>query len=165
MNRMLKDIESAYGPEAAQLVKDCCSVARAKIVARDLFGWREFIDDVISDMALWIINEGFMKQRAGRYVSTAMQLAIDKARYCSAACRRGNYELVSLDDLFQVADETPDTADENEEFLFDIEIAFGKAVRDELEPFVTGKVDKISKAVKAKLNTPEFRKFLEERRK
>lgn len=163
MFRLFIDIENAYGQEKGQKVRDVCTVVYNKVKNQNLFGWKWFIEEVISDLANYMLVDNFAHSQGG-YVTCGMQAAIDHSRKCNTLKRRGDFELVSLDTFFQVEDDIPDESRDNEDFLFDLELAFGKEVRDELEPFVTGRVDKISKAIKDKLNTPEFRKFLEEYR-
>jgi hypothetical protein len=166
MNVFFKAIESIYGAERGKMVRETCLCVSSKIVDRNLFGWRSFIDDVMEELVQYMIKTGF-KYSGGAYVVCGMQSAIDHSRYCSRQKRRGDYELISLDELISEDCESPKVKDVNEvtDLLFEIEVSFGKDVADELEPFLTGKVDKISKAIKKKLNTPEFRKFLEEVRK
>lgn len=158
MTQLFNDIERAYGKKAADLARDVTSVVRAKIVDRDMFGWRQWIDDMLVDLVGYMIADGF-KHSGGGYVACGMQSAIDHTRYCSAEKRRGNYELVSLDEFYQVADNDPEESNTQEQasrLLFDVELRFGKVVADKLEPFARGYEDTLSNEVKKIVMSPEF---------
>ena len=158
MERLFKNIELTYGKDAANLCRDVTTVVRAKVIARDLFGWRHWIEDMLIDLISYMIADGF-KHSGGGYVACGMQSAIDHCRYCSAAKRRGDYELVSLDEFYQVADEeTYEESNEEKEsrLLFDVSVRFGQVVADKLEPFVRGYEDKLDKEVKKIIMSPEF---------
>nr|DAH56619.1 MAG TPA: hypothetical protein [Caudoviricetes sp.] len=157
MERLFRDIETQYGKEAGKTCRDVTAVVRAKIIAKDLFGWRSFIDDVLIDLVLYMINDNFAHSGGG-YVACGMQSAIDHCRYCNAAKRRGNYELVSLDEFYQVADDIEDssTKEQADTLLFDISIRWGTDLASKLEPLVRGYQDKLSNDVLKIIRSPEF---------
>ena len=164
MFRLFIDIDKTYGYEKGKKVRDVCTVVYSKVKNRNIFGWRWFIEDVIFELANYMIVDNFSHPQGG-YVMCGMQSALDKSRKCNALKRRGDYELVSLDEFFQVAESIEEEVNSTQQLLFDLELSFGEKVKDELEPFLTGKVDSIADAVKKKLKTPEFRKFLKEHMK
>lgn len=163
MEKLFKDIENTYGKDKADLCRDVVSVVRAKVIAKDLFGWRTFIQEMLEDLVLYMIMDNFAHSGGG-YVACGMQSAIDHCRYCNAAKRRGDYELVSLDEFFQVEDPQEDTTQQQaDRLLLDITIKFGKDVADKIEPFARGYQDKLSadvlKLVKSKEFTEWFSKY------
>lgn len=162
MYQLLREIEATYGKETGERIRNVCTVVYSKVKNGNLYGWRWFIEDVVIELATYMLKDNLSHPQGG-YIMCGMQSALDHARKCSALKRRGDYELVSLDNFFQVADEPADETPDTEEFLFDVEMSFGPETRDELEPFVLGQVDRISGAVRKKLHTPEFQKFLKER--
>lgn len=158
MKQLLKDIRATYGKEAAKLCKEVTDVVRSKVMARDLFGWRTFLDDMLVDLVGYMVSDGF-KHSGGGYVACGMQSAIDHCRYCNAAKRRGDYELISLDEFYQVADNEPEENDSQAKatrLLMDVSLKFGQEVADKLEPFARGYEDTLSTELKKIVLSPEF---------
>ena len=162
MRQLLKDISVVYGAEKAILAKGVIEVVNAKVRAKNLFGWKHFIQDMDVDLVGYMIETDF-RYSGGAYVACGMQSAIDHARYCSAAKRRGDYETVSLDKFFQVADENEDEKKEKtaEEICFAISIDFGTDFADEVLQFLHGIKKKLSEEVLSKLQSVEFIKWFD----
>lgn len=97
MEQLIKDIEREFGIEQAKKTRDVVTVVTAKVRAKNLFGWRYFIEDALIETISWMIRTEF-RYSGGAYVACGMQAAIDKCRYCNAKKRRHNYEMLSLDD-------------------------------------------------------------------
>lgn len=157
MKQLLKDVELAYGEKAGKTCRDVITVVRAKVIAADYFGWRSFIDDMLIDLVMYMIKDEF-KHSGGGYVACGIQSALDHCRYCNAQKRRGDYELLSLDEFFQVADETPedDNLERANKLVFDISIRWGQELADSVEPYLKGYEKQLSKQVLAKLKSEEF---------
>lgn len=161
MEQLLKDIRDAYGAQKAKMVGDVLSVVEAKVRAKNLFGWRSYITDLKIDLAAYMIESEF-KWSGGGYVMCGMQSALDKSRYCSAKKRRGDYETVSLDKFFQVADETLEEESNIQKanrIIDDVRCKFGDKFAMELKPFLLGLENKLSKAVVEKLRSPEYKEW------
>ena len=167
MERLLKDVEIQYGKEAGQKSRDVVTVVRAKIIAKNLFAWRHYIDEVLIDLVGYMIATRF-EYSGGAYVACGMQSAIDHCRYCNAAKRRGNYETLSLDEFYQAEDEQEDEKQSvmkhAEELCFDIQMKFGKELADELRPFLMGYETSLSKELLKKLKSKEFMSWFKEYR-
>ena len=97
MEQLIEDIERQYGKEKAEKVRDVVVVVTAKVQAKNLFGWRSFLEDALVETISWIIRTEF-QYSGGAYVACGMQSAIDHCRYCNAKKRRQDYEMLSLDD-------------------------------------------------------------------
>ena len=154
----LKELEAEYGKERVQLIKDVTTVVAAKVRAKNLFGWRYYIDEVLDDLIVWMIQTEF-KYSGGAYVACGMQSAIDHCRYCNAAKRKANYEAYSIDRderLYQIEDKREENRKKAWELYVDIKIQFGQDLADEVKPFIDGVQKELSKEVLAKLRTPEF---------
>lgn len=164
MERLFKDIENAYGKDKARICRDVTSIVKAKIKAKNLFGWKDWIEEHLSGLIGYMINDDF-KHSGGAYVTCGMQGAIDYARHCSAEKRRGNYELLSLDEFYQVGEDIEDsetTQSKADELLLDIEICFGKKLADMLEPFLRGYEDKLTKDALKIVKSDKFAKWYKE---
>ena len=154
---LILDIEKMYDKEKAKLSKDVVTVISAKVRAKNLFGWRSYLEEVLENVLNYMINTEFMYS-GGAYVAWGMQSALDSARYCSAKKRRADYEAVSLDGLFQVAENTEQRSNEAQilDLTLDVSLRFGESFAKELEPFLRGYETKLSKDVAKKLKSPEF---------
>lgn len=161
MIELVNLIRLNYGEEQAMLVYTVSSVVRSKIQAKNLFGWREFIDDVIAGVVMHMIKTDF-KYSGGAYVACGMQGAIDSCRYCSAQKRRGNYETISLDEVenFVSPTQEPSYAEEMNELVLNIEEMYGPEIAEHIKAYLEGRISKISKEVLAKCQTEEFRELL-----
>lgn len=162
MMQLIQSIRVDYGAEEADLVASVVGVVRNKIVARNLFGWRDFIDDVIVDLVAHMIRTEF-QYSGGAYVNCGMQGAIDACRYCSAAKRRGNYETVSLSEVenFMTPQEEPSYEEQTNELVMEIEMMYGPEIAQNIADYLEGRVKRLSKEVLAKCRTKEFRAWLE----
>lgn len=165
MMQLIQSIRVDYGAEEADLVAGVVGVVRSKIVARNLFGWRDFIDDVVVDLVAHMIRTEF-QYSGGAYVNCGMQGAIDACRYCSAAKRRGNYETVSLSEVenFMTPQEEPSNREKTNELVVDIERMYGPEIAQNIADYLEGRVERLSKEVLAKCRTKQFRAWLEEYR-
>lgn len=161
MEMIFKDIETHFGKGTAQKCRDVTSVVRAKIIAGNYFGWRSFLDDLLVDLIVYMMNDKFIHS-SGAYVACGMQSAIDHCRFCSAAKRRNDYEMVSLDDFFQVEDIEDSSKEEADRLLLDISIRWGKELAEKIEPFARGYADKLEKDVLAVVRSPEFVEWFKE---
>ena len=161
MTQLIQSIRVEYGDEEATLVASVVGVVRSKIIARNLFGWRYFIEDVLVDLVLHMIRTEF-KYSGGAYVSCGMQGAIDACRYCSAAKRRGNYEAISLSEVesFMTPKEEPSYEEQVYELVIDIEKVYGPEIAQNIADYLEGRVKRLNKEVLAKCKTKEFKDWL-----
>ena len=164
MTSLLESVRVEYGVEAFKEVSSVLRVVKNKIIARNLFGWREFLQDVLIDLVQYMIRTDF-QYSGGAYVACGMQAAIDACRYCNAQKRRGEYETISLHLVEAYVETQPDTnyANQVHDLVVDIEYLFGKDVATHLKEYLTGKRNKISKEVLARCRTPEFKEWLRNR--
>ena len=141
MMQLIQSIRAGYGDEEANFVAGVVGVVRSKIVARNLFGWREFIDDVIVDLVAHMIATEF-EYSGGAYVNCGMQGAVDACRHCSAAKRRGNYETVSLSEVenFMTPQEEPSYEENTNELVMDIERMYGPEIAQNIADYLDGRV-------------------------
>ena len=166
MEQLIKDIERQYGKEKAAKVRDVVVVVTAKVQAKNLFGWRSFLEDALVETISWIIRTEF-QYSGGAYVACGMQSAIDHCRYCNAKKRRQDYEMLSLDDeesKIQVAESDDGRFYEIETLCTDIASKFGKELAEELRPFLQGDEKSLDKKVLAKIQAPEFKSWFEQYR-
>ena len=161
MTQLIQSIRVEYGDEEATLVASVVGVVRSKIIARNLFGWRYFIEDVLVDLVLHMIRTEF-KYSGGAYVSCGMQRAIDACRYCNAKKRRGNYETISLSEVenFMTPKEEPSYEEQVYELVIDIEKVYGPEIAQNIADYLEGRVKRLSKEVLAKCKTKEFKDWL-----
>ena len=161
MTRLIQSIRVEYGDEEATLVASVVGVVRSKIIARNLFGWRYFIEDVLVDLVLHMIRTEF-KYSGGAYVSCGMHGAIDACRYCNAAKRRGDYETISLSEVenFMTPKEEPSYEEQVYELVIDIEKVYGPEIAQNIADYLEGRVKRLSKEVLAKCKTKEFKDWL-----
>jgi len=161
MNYLVESVRIEYGKDIADEVSSVTKVVRSKIVARNLFGWRAFIDDVLIDLVAYMIETEF-RYSGGAYVACGMQAAIDAARYCSAQKRRGDYETISIH-LVEKSIESKQSsgyAEKVEELIRDIERLLDEETAESIREFLEGGTSKLSKEVIAKCRTPEFVEWL-----
>ena len=161
MNYLIKSIMIEYGEEAAKEVSTVTRVIRSKVVAKNLFGWRTYINDVLIDLVEYMIKTDF-QYSGGAYVACGMQAAIDATRYCNAQKRRGNYETISIHliENFVAKDTSYDYALKADELLEDIKKMFDEEAVEGIRDLLIGKTQKLSKEVLAKCKTPEFMEWL-----
>ena len=162
MKQIFEDVKVMFGENQAKLSWEVTSVVRAKIQAKNLFGWRFFIDELLTDLVGYMIQTGF-RYSGGAYVACGMQSAIDHCRYCNAAKRRGMYEGCSLDEFYQVAEQRPDEKQNTEaiELVVDIQSKFGEELAKQLEPFLKGEKETLEAEVLKKCRSKEFIKWFE----
>lgn len=164
MNQLLKGVAKEFGEENAKKAADVIAVVKAKVMARNLFGWHSFLEDVLVGLVGYMIETGF-QYSGGAYVACGMQSSLDHARYCSAKKRRHMYEgLSSIEDWMTAEKETEQAKQMTHEVevLVDIRMRFGSEVEQELRPFVLGYESQLSKEVVKKCKTPEFEAWLRE---
>lgn len=160
MRDLIESIRIEYGTEAALQTASVLRVVRNKIIQKNLFGWREFIEDVLIDLAGYMIITEF-KYSGGAYVACGMQSAIDACRYCNAAKRRGNYETISIYLVEGFMDKASvDYFEQVTDLVIEIKDLLGDDVADHLEQYLRGKILKISKEVVNRCKTPEFESWL-----
>lgn len=162
MMQLIQSIRVNYGEKEASLTASVVGVVRSKIIARNFFGWRDFVEDVLVDLVVHMIRTEF-KYSGGAYVNCGMQGAIDACRYCSAAKRRGDYETVSLSKVenFMTPKEEPSYEQQMNELVIDIEEMYGPEIAQNIEDYLYGRIEKLSKEVLAKCKTKEFKAWLE----
>jgi len=140
------------------------NLLKKQIMEKNLYGWRWYIDDVIVKIVHHMIKTEF-KLTIAVYVRAGMQRAITQLRYATCAKRRGNYELVSLDDV-QVGDdsmeEEMDTAQRQNELYIKIMLNYGKELAEQLKPIIYAEETRLEKKVLRKVRTEEFREFLKD---
>lgn len=165
MERLIDDVRDMFGERNAELVRSVTTVVKAKVRARNLFGWQTFIDDVLIQLITHMIQTDFMYS-GGAYVNCGIQGAIDRCRYCNAAKRKGEYEKVSLDDerFFAIPDPKPNRERDLDQLCISIEMRFGKDLAEELRPYLIGYEKKLSNNALKKIRTAEFMSWFEEYR-
>lgn len=165
MKNLIKLLETKPQQE---LTKSVLGMVKIKVINKNLFGWREYLDDVYVETVSHMIQTKF-QYSAGAYIACGVQRAIDHARYCSAAKRRGDYEnRISLDQLHKLPEEAavPSLFDPyikrgKCDDLYDAICAtFGEELATQLKAFIYDKEDKLNKDVIRKCKTEEFREFL-----
>lgn len=161
MNSLIREVRIEYGEEVAREVASILRVVRTKIVAKNLFGRSEFMDDVLVDLVAYMIRTEF-QYSGGAYVACGMQAAIDACRYCNAQKRRGEYETVSIYKVERFVGEQPseDYVADMQDMLKDIATMLGTKVAEELESYLTGAKKKLSADVVEKCKTEEFKIWL-----
>lgn len=162
MNSLLESVRIEFGEDVFKEVSSVLRVVRNKVVAKNLFGWRTFIDDVLIDLVQYMIGTDF-QYSGGAYVACGVQAAISAARYCSAQKRRGNYETVSIHLVEAFVKQDRTYAEQVQDLVTDMKHLFGEDIAEHLEEFLTGKRAKISKEVLARCRTPEFEEWLRSR--
>lgn len=160
MTYLVESIRIEYGKDIADEVSSVTRVVRSKIVARNLFGWRTFVDDVLIDLVAYMIKTEF-QYSGGAYVACGMQAAIDATRYCNAQKRRGNYETISIHlvEKFVEMEQSSGYAEKVEELIEDIATLLDEETTESIRDFLEGG-PKLSKEVIAKCKTPEFVEWL-----
>lgn len=160
MNYLIESIRIKYGKDIADEVTTVTQVVRNKVIAKNLFGWRAFIDDVLVDLVSYMIKTDF-KYSGGAYVACGMQAAIDAARYCSAQKRRGDYETISLHSIekFVGTRQSPEYGENIEELIEDIARMLGEEIAENIRDYLEGRSN-LSREVIKKCKTPEFREWL-----
>lgn len=162
MNSLLESIRIEFGEDVFKEVSSVLRVVRNKIIAKNLFGWRTFIDDVLIDLVQYMISTDF-QYSGGAYVACGMQAAIDACRYCSAQKRRGDYETISIHLIEAFTKQDKTYAEQVQDLVTDMKHLFGEDIAEHLEEFLTGKRAKISEEVLARCRTPEFEEWLRSR--
>lgn len=164
MNYLVESVRIEYGKDIADEVSSVIRVVRSKIVARNLFGWRTFVDDVLIDLVAYMIKTEF-QYSGGAYVACGMQSAIDATRYCNAQKRRGNYETISIHlvEKFIEMEASSGYAEKVEELMEDIAGLLDEETTESIREFLVGGTAKLSKKVIAKCKTPEFQEWLRNR--
>lgn len=160
MKNLIQSI-SLKSKENAARAQKVVKVLYAKTRDRNLFGWRYFMDDVLSEIVYTMIKEDFEKSDA-LYIYIGTQMTIDKARYCSAQKRRQNFESVPYEECFNVADNSHKHTMEKMILLEDIK----KLLSPEQYELAEGVIlyeQKLTKRQRQALNIPSLTKYLKER--
>ncbi len=165
MKYLIESVRLEFGIEAANEVASVTGVVRNKVIARNLFGWRTFIEDVLIDLVQYMIQTEF-KYSGGAYVTCGMQSAIDATRYCNAQKRRGNYETISIHlvEEFVSHQPAPEFNMKIEELTSEISALLNKEDTKHINDFLLGKIDRIKADVLKKCRTPEFLDWLQNRK-
>ncbi len=160
MNYLIESVRIEYGEDIAKEVSSVIRVVRSKIVARNLFGWRTFVDDVLIDLVSYMIETEF-QYSGGAYVACGMQGAIDATRYCNAQKRRGNYETISIHliEKFIPMEASSGYAEKVEELMEGVAKLLDEETTESIRDFLEGG-RKLSKKVIEKCKTPEFIEWL-----
>lgn len=160
MTYLIESIRIEYGEDIAKEVQAVTRVVRSKVAARNLFGWRTFIDDVLIDLVSYMIKTDF-QYSGGAYVACGMQAAIDATRYCNAQKRRGDYETISIHTIEKFVEMQPSSnyAEKVERLMEDIADLLDEETTESIRDFLEGG-NKLSKEVIEKCKTPEFLEWL-----
>lgn len=165
MDYLIKALRIEYGEELAEQAASVVRVVKNKIVSKNLFGWRTFIEDVLVDAVNHMIKTEF-RYSGGAYVAVGMQIAVDATRYCNAQKRRGNYETVSLDEIAHfIPDSRSEYNNQLKDFIEDIADVLDEDTTSCIRDFLSGRRDNLSKEVIKKCKTPEFEAWLKDYRK
>lgn len=162
MKFLIDAVKVEHGEEKSRIVESVLRVVRNKVKIKNLFGWREFIDDVSTDLVGYMIQTDFIYS-GGAYVACGLQAAIDACRYCNAQKRRGDYETVSLHVIEDFLDTKPyeDYSSKVQKLVYELEYEVGPEIASQVEEFLVGKVSKLSKEVLEKCRTPKFKSWIE----
>lgn len=161
-------------PEVKQKVSAVKSYIDTMLRTKNLFGWRNFIDDLKTDIELEIYKyedlhrQGKYKANSiGAYCNMAKQGALNYMAYYTAQKRKPMFESVSLDALYeqessstlrlQVADKKPDPTDRIA-IIDATEREFGEKARIIVEKILNGET--VTSAELLVLRTEEFYDFL-----
>lgn len=163
MKYIIEKIRRDYGIEAHEKVSSVIRVVRRKVIDRNLFGRREFLENVLIDLVSYMIKTDFIYS-GGSYVICGMQSAIDACRYCNAQKRRGNYETISIElvDNFTDIASKPDYTQRIDDLYRVIKERWNEDLAKDILPFLTGEKPKLSAKVLAKCRTPEFKAWLKD---
>lgn len=135
------------------------TAVRYRITQKNLFGWRTYIDEVLTDIVGHMINTRF-EYSVGAYIAWGMQAAIDRCRYCNAKKRRQNYEAVSLDECFNVEDIKQSAFQNALELYLAISEQYGEDIAEALKPVIFEQETEVPASIRSKLKTEQFRDFL-----
>ena len=139
---------------------------------KNIFAWREFIEDLKVDIQLEIYKyeEKFLKGECkevgvGAYCRMATQEALNYAAFYGAKKRRGNFETISYDQeietpngSFQLQIPAPTKDIDTLILLNSIETSFGPEIKALAQRVLDG--EHLSKKELAKLRTDEFKNLL-----
>ena len=147
--------------------------------ARNLFAWRDFVEEAQADIEMWIYHyeelyrQGKSKELGiGAYNIMATQSVLNYAAYYSAKKRRLNYEAQSLDSLVEtekgsVVAQIPAQNDykiEQIDLLMSIESQFGETISALVAKVLNG--DQLSRKDLSKLRKTEgLKEYLYEAQK
>lgn len=139
-------------PEVQEKVKKVMHFISTSIAARNLFAWRDFVEELKSDIELEIykyedlyLQGKYKKTGVGAYCNMAIQGAVNYKEMYNIPKRKANYEALSLDSMldtgdgvipFQVA--AVDNHVDDIDLLISIEAQLGKEVRDLAERVLNG---------------------------
>ena len=131
-----------------------------KIKSRNIFGWRYFLDDVVTLVLTYMAQTNF-EIGIGAYVNYGMQGAIDHSRYCNAKKRRGNFEAIPIDDCLGIEDDGQTNQIKCLEICIAVEQKFGKYVAEILKPVIYGEQVKLDAHISKIIKTEEMKEFLQ----
>ncbi len=166
-------------PNVQEKVRKVKAYIYHTLAKKNLFAWRDFVEELSSDMEAFIysqeqliaagelyVGKGDTRRQvkdlgAGAYCRAALQGALNYASWASALKRRLNYESISLDAILevegggiqlQVADN--DTSIQESDLYMSIEMQFGKEIYALAQRVLNG--ENIGAAELRKLRTPEM---------
>lgn len=159
-------------PYVMELVKRVRRFAYYHCSAKNLFAWKEFIDDLQADLEIFIYdyeiayNKGLYKKTGyPAYCNAAKQQALNWVAYYSAQKRRLNFETVSIESSMEdenratIQLEAPNTGMREIIVLESIGQQFGEAAQKLCTQLLNGET--ISKAdLKMLRNLPNIRDIL-----
>lgn len=159
-------------PQVLAKVKAVNKYIECQLRKKNLFAWREFVDDLKADiqMEIYKYEEKFLNGECkevgvGAYCRMAMQGALNYASYYGAQKRRANFESISYDQdietpkgTFQLQIPASDNDFKTLELLTSIEISFGPEIKALAQKVLDG--EHLSKKELEKIKTQEFKNLL-----
>lgn len=159
-------------PQVLAKVKAVNKYIELQLRKKNIFAWREFVEDLKADIQLEIykyeakfLNGECKEVGVGAYCRMATQGALNYASYYGAKKRRGNLEAISYDkDIetpkgsFRLQIPASDKDFKTLELLASIEMSFGPEIKALAQKVLDG--EHLSKKELEKVKTQEFRDIL-----
>lgn len=122
-----------------EMMRSVERIVRAKARDRNLFAWQEYIEDVLSGVALYMWETNFSKS-IGIYANYATQGLLDHNAWANAQKRRGNFDRAMKIGFEEIP---VDVGGEDKEFkeadlMLSIESEFGEKVAEAVKPILGG---------------------------
>lgn len=122
-----------------EMMRSVERIVRAKARDRNLFAWQEYIEDVLSGVALYMWETNFSKS-IGIYANYATQGLLDRNAWANAQKRRGNFDRAMKISFEEIP---VDVGGEDKEFkeadlMLSIESEFGEKGAEAVKPILGG---------------------------
>ena len=172
MEKAMSQAEIWNLPQVAAKVKAVNKYIECQLRKKNIFAWREFVEDLKVDiqMEIYKYEEKFLRGECkevgvGAYCRMATQGALNYASFYGAKKRRGNLESISYDQdietpkgSFKLQIPASDSDIKTIELLTSIEMSFGPEIKALAQKVLDG--EHLSKKELAKIKTDEFKNLL-----